>query len=254
MSTGGGNMLYELAQTMAASDGRSAAAALRKLAQAGYTSLDQVHSASDWILLSIPGIGVGRLAAVRQLTRPEWQLPSPQAIKAASRFLSAIQFALRFWSPEALAALIQETTPPPVHDRPHESRLAAELVSKAARKALAHCQGEELVQLLWQTKNGHDALPSVSSSGYSVQVEMKGTGNREEVASNIPERRPCTVRETDHFAFPRQERQEVVRHFRAARERGEVQNKDRWAQTNYNISGRTLLNYEREFPETGRDS
>ena len=40
---------------------------------------------------------------------------------------------------------------------------------------------------------------------------------------------------------------EIVCHFRAARDKGEIHNKEAWARTNHNISGRTLFNYEREL-------
>ena len=112
------NMLYNLAKAVAIDDELSTAAALRKLAQAGYGSLDEVDSASDWILLSIPGLGVGRLGAVRRLTRPDWQPPSPQAIKAMERFLSAARLALRLWPVEALLAVAQGSLPSGVANKP----------------------------------------------------------------------------------------------------------------------------------------
>jgi hypothetical protein len=62
-----------------------------------------------------------------------------------------------------------------------------------------------------------------------------------------------SVGETDsdngHYAFPREERFEIVRRYRAAREAGKVQSKHGWAEANYHISGKTLLTYEREFAE-----
>ena len=88
------NVLYELAQAMATNDGQSAVA-LRKLAQAGYRSLNEVDSASDWMLLSLAGLGVGRLGAVRRMTRLDWPPPSPQAVQAVNRFVSAARPALR---------------------------------------------------------------------------------------------------------------------------------------------------------------
>jgi hypothetical protein len=40
-----------------------------------------------------------------------------------------------------------------------------------------------------------------------------------------------------------------VEHYRDARGKGQIVNKDRWAQTNYRISSKTLLSYEREFQD-----
>lgn len=47
------NMLYRLAQTLAGGGQHFTAAALRKLAQEGYTTLEEVDGTSDWVLLSI---------------------------------------------------------------------------------------------------------------------------------------------------------------------------------------------------------
>lgn len=58
-----------------------------------------------------------------------------------------------------------------------------------------------------------------------------------------------TVSESGHFAWPREKRREIVEQYRDGRQRGEIENKDAWAQANHGITGRTLLNYEREFPE-----
>jgi hypothetical protein len=40
-----------------------------------------------------------------------------------------------------------------------------------------------------------------------------------------------------------------VQQYRAARESGQVVNKDSWAEKNFGISGRTLLRYEREVEQ-----
>lgn len=153
--TGKAHMLYDLAQTIAVSGNHLVATALRKLAQAGYTSLNEVDHASDWTLLSIAGIGVARLRVVRQLTRAGWQPPSPHAVKAAGRYLSAIQFALRFWPQETLVALVAGSTPELPVEGPHEGRWALELFSSALSAALPHCSREELVQVLQTECGGH---------------------------------------------------------------------------------------------------
>jgi hypothetical protein len=85
-----------------------------------------------------------------------------------------------------------------------------------------------------------------------VQTSLQGRLRPDLPASTAFRAAPCQdgqVRETDHFAYPERERRDIVRHYRAARERGEVQNKERWAHSNYSISARTLLSYEHEFPE-----
>jgi hypothetical protein len=58
------------------------------------------------------------------------------------------------------------------------------------------------------------------------------------------------IRDSCHFAYPRSKRMKIVQHYRSARADGEVHNKDQWARRNYQISGRTLFNYESEFPQT----
>lgn len=243
------NVLYELAQSMASDGGLAAAVALRKLAWAGYTNLDEVDSTSDWILLAIRGLGVTRLGAVRRLTRPDWQPPSPNAVRAINRFLSAARLALRFWPAETLASVIlgsQVVLPP---NQPYERRLAVELLSRATHMALNYCRPDELMQIFRAAQNRCGCpdleLPSVSG----VQARPQ-----EHTRPAVPPSTGCTktsrkgsrARETDHFAYPEQERWEIVRHYRAARQRGEVQNKEQWAQIHYNIGARTLLKYEHE--------
>jgi hypothetical protein len=53
--------------------------------------------------------------------------------------------------------------------------------------------------------------------------------------------------DNDHFAHPRHKRMEIVQRYWIARDRREIKNKDAWARSRYQISGKTLLCYEREF-------
>ena len=53
-----------------------------------------------------------------------------------------------------------------------------------------------------------------------------------------------------HFAYPTEKRREIVQHYRQEKLNRNISNKDAWARSNHQISGRTLLNYEKEFPET----
>ena len=250
------NVLYELAQAMATNDGHSAAVALRKLAQAGYGSLDEVDSASDWTLLSIPGLGVGRMGAVRRLTRSDWQPPSPQAVKAVSRFVSAAQVALRFWPLEALASLIRGPAPAKVTGGPVERRLALDIYSQAVHRALSYCPSQELIQILRLARNGRHRRsvrqgPELDS-GTEGQVEgipSEQWGESGMETSRTEPSQDDMPAESDRYAYSPRKRWKIVQHYRAVRDRGLIENKDRWAQSNYNITGRTLLNYEREFPE-----
>jgi hypothetical protein len=249
-----GSVLYELAQNMVRDGDHTLAVALRKLAQMGYASLEQVELSSDWVLLSIPGMGVERLRAVRRLTRAEWQPPSPAALKAADRFVAAARFALRFWSQETLSSLIQCDSLLPGTNPSYESRLAMALFAKSSRLALRHCEPEELVQVirgLSASAQGTMPLELLASAegskasdhecagchGDQIDVPLQVTGARSRSS------------ETDHYAYPRDRRYAIVQHYRAARDRGKVRNKEAWAQEKYGISSRTLLTYEREFPE-----
>ena len=246
------NVLYQLAQTLADGGRHSTAAVLRLLVQAGYTTLGEVDTASDWVLLSIRGIGVRRLTEVRQLTRTDWQPPSAQAIHAANWFLSSVQFALRYWPPETLAALIRGSEPRIVNGAPIEKRLAIDVLSQAARKALHHCQADELVRALQQAGNGQDYLSSAGHrSWYGFAESAEAPAKRQDGAPTpSTDWSSCqhgTGRDNDHFAFSLDKRREIVQQYRAARESGQVINKDSWADKNYGISGRTLLRYEREY-------
>lgn len=253
---GNDNLLYELAQALAASNDHATAIALRKLAQAGYTTLEQVDGISDWILLSIPGVGVKRLGAVRGLTRLDWHPPSPLAIETTGWFLSAAQFALRFWPSATLASVVRGFGKAIPIGRPAEKRLAMDVFSKAACKALCYCGAEELLQLLQLAESGSwpGARPGASAPG-GGQGGKNGRGRASPTSpSRTPSPKGKKPRGSDHYAYSYHERCEIVRHYRAARRNGEVLNKDRWAQAHYNIRGKTLLNYEREFPEMEQDA
>jgi hypothetical protein len=63
---------------------------------------------------------------------------------------------------------------------------------------------------------------------------------------------PVMNLDSGHFAYPPDERREIVEHFRADHRKGKILNKDSWAQSNYMISGKTLRRYEVEFPEQPR--
>lgn len=61
--------------------------------------------------------------------------------------------------------------------------------------------------------------------------------------------RPDTTRDSGHYHFSPQKRKEIVEEYRQARATGNVTNKEAWARNRYGITGKTLLAYEREFPE-----
>ncbi len=250
------NVLYELAQAMATSDGHSAAVALRKLARAGYSNLEEVDKASDWTLLSIPGLGIGRLGAVRRLTRLDWQPPSPQAVKAVSRFVSAAKVARRFWSQETLLSLIQGTAPVMVTGGPVERRLALGTFSQAVHRAASYCSPQELVRILCSAgdtqqpgcvRQDAEFRNGIETQSERTASELLGESDREKSATEP--RQDNLPAESDRYAYSPGKRRKIVEHYRAVRDRGLIENKDQWAQSNYNITGRTLLNYEREFPK-----
>jgi hypothetical protein len=251
----GDNMLNELARTMTASGRHSTAIALRKLAQAGYTSLEQVDNTSDWVLLAIPGIREGRLGEVRRLCRPDWQPPSAQAIRAASWFLSAARLALRHWPPETLASVLRGSGAVPCNGESVDKRLALDILTHAAEHAQRYCKAEELIEAVWQTAGvePHDTdLACASSTITTERVEVPET-RWGEIQSPVPAfTAPLdgdTDQESDHFAHPRSKRIEIVQKYWLAREKREIQNKDAWARSHYQITGKTLLSYEREFQE-----
>jgi hypothetical protein len=249
------NALYQLAQTLAGGGRHSTATVLRLLAQAGYHTLEQVDRVSDWALLSIRGIGVGRLAEVRRLTRPDWQPPSPQAIQAANWFLSAGRFALRYWPPETLASLIRGSAPSVADVGPIDKRLAIDVFSHAVHQALRHCEAEELIQALRQAggRSGECACQIREvGSGPAIAFEKSVNNETSPPAYELPTTPPngdSAIGDSDRFAHPRHKRLQIVRDYWAARESGLVQNKDSWARSRYHISSKTLLSYEREFPD-----
>ena len=254
--THGKNLLYELAQTLAAGNDHSTAIALRKLVQAGYTTLQQVDGVPDWILLSIPGIGVKRLGAVRRLTSPDWQPPSPRSIQAANWYLSAARFALHYWLPDTLASFIRGSAPAVASQGRGEKRLALDVFLQATSRAQSYCPPQELIEMLRLARNGHHP----GCAGQDPELHH-GSAARVEPSPDEQQRESGTeasraeldwddaAAESDRYAYSPRKRREIVQHYRAVRDSGLIENKDRWAHSNYNITGRTLLNYEREFPE-----
>ena len=70
------------------------------------------------------------------------------------------------------------------------------------------------------------------------------------VDESTKERTPATQpKDSGHYAYPSGARKEIVERYREAQARGQVQNKEAWAQTKYQITRQTLLKYEKEFPE-----
>jgi len=246
------NLLQELAHSLAAGGDHSTAIALRSLAQAGYGTLEEVDHTPDLVLLSLRGIGTRRLGAVRRLTRPSWSPPSQAAIEAVAWFLGAARFAALFFSPGALSSAIlnpsaRETIPATV-----DQRLAMDAFSQAARRAAAYCTGDELIQLLEHAWHERDAKCHLSrlSRHLSSPAPTGGLEHASSARAQLATAKEAeTDQETDHFAYRQQQRLDIVNHYRAARNNGKVENKDSWARCQYGITGRTLLNYEREFPE-----
>ncbi|MBN1810633.1 MAG: hypothetical protein JXA14_02235 [Anaerolineae bacterium] len=256
----GDGLLCELARTMDSRQDYVMAIALRKLARAGYTTLGEVDAASDLVLLATPEIGLRRLEMVRRLVRPDWQPPPPKVTTAAERFLTAARFALSFWPADTLESVLRGSSPLPTCDRPVEKRLAVELFSVACRKALRHCALEELAEALQQAGRfveggSHpNAQTTSSAQGQLAQATQRQGQASRPVCSNPRRRRRIPVEDSDRYAFSRERRLEIVESYRAARARGEVANKDHWARSHFSISAKTLVRYEREFPESNAEA
>ncbi len=250
------NPLYKLARIMSAGGHNSTATALRLLAHAGYSSLDQVDSTSNWVLLSVPGIGTRRLAEVRRLTMPDWIPPSLQAIQAVHWFLSAAEFALRYWSLDTLISLLRGCAPTKDTEGSPEKQLVLDVFSQATSRALGYCPSHELIRILELTRTGHhpSCAPQDPGPCHSREVQIEENPNEQHGESRTDTSRAEAsqddiLAESDRYAYSPRKRREIVEHYRAVRDTGLIEHKDHWAQSNYNITGRTLLNYEREFPE-----
>lgn len=142
------NLLYELAMALPYEERHLAAMALRCLARHGYTSLTEIELATDWELLTVNGIGLGRLAALRRLIQPDWQLPSRQARRTARCLLSAAQLALHFWSVDDLEAALTGAVPPGTENAPLETRLSMAAFTGAAREASHHHEPDALRRIV----------------------------------------------------------------------------------------------------------
>ena len=246
------NLLYELSMTLAASGDHTTAIALRKLAQEGYTTLEQVDAAPDWNLLAIPRMGVKRMMAVRRLTRLAWRPPSPHVIEVANWFLSAARLALRLWPVATVESVIRGSERPSSRGGPVEKQIAMDSFALATQKAQLYCDVEELVQVLRHAGGSPDLFtglnprPFRSLSLHDTERQLPRDRPPSVPAAEASQTDECAA-ESAHYAFPRHKRCEIVEDYLHAREEGLVTRKDGWAWMHHNISGRTLSRYEREY-------
>jgi hypothetical protein len=177
-------------------------------------------------------------------------------MQAANWYLSAAQFALRYWSSDTLASFIHGPAPAVATQGRGERRLALDVFLQATSRAQGYCPPQELVEMLRLASNGHH--PGCASQDpdldhdSGVHVEPRADEQQRESGTETSRAElgwDNTAAESDRYAYSPRQRREIVQHYRAVRASGLIENKDRWAHSNYNITGRTLLNYEREFPE-----
>lgn len=98
------------------------------------------------------------------------------------------------------------------------------------------------------------ATPKKSEAAEAAEVKessengSRGSKDEATAADTLPivKKEP---KDSGHFAHGPSKRLEIVRQYRREREARLVENKDRWAQFHHSITGKTLLSYEREFPE-----
>jgi hypothetical protein len=69
----------------------------------------------------------------------------------------------------------------------------------------------------------------------------------EKIRPFLPKAKP-PPQDSGHYHYPAEQRKKIVAEYREAKAKGEARNKDTWARVNYMISGRTLYNYQEEFP------
>jgi hypothetical protein len=67
--------------------------------------------------------------------------------------------------------------------------------------------------------------------------------------AEAPQEAEATHRDSGHYKYGPEDRRRIVEEYRKVRREGRALNKQAWAHSKYDISGKTLLSYEREFPE-----
>lgn len=112
---------------------------------------------------------------------------------------------------------------------------------------------EVIVRQLFQKQCRHDPILRESLAAATAEepdgktVDTKAVGDRQ--ASDwqeVPDQKPSM--DSDHYAYPsRAKRREIVERYREKKKKNQIRNKNAWAQVNYGISGKTLLNYEKEY-------
>lgn len=90
---------------------------------------------------------------------------------------------------------------------------------------------------------------STAESIEDSRNDFNDSPNGSTAADSLPTILKKTSKNSGHYAYSPNKRREIVEEYRKARDAHQITNKGAWAQSNHGISSRTLLNYEREFPE-----
>ena len=122
----------------------------------------------------------------------------------------------------------------------------------ATQKARLHAGVEELIRVVRHSTGCADLSPSLNPrpfrglrlSDAEVQLPQGSVSHAPGAEASEPDENGT---ESAHYAFPRQRRRQIVEDYLQAREARLVTNKDQWAWTRHNISGRTLSRYEHEY-------
>jgi len=102
--------------------------------------------------------------------------------------------------------------------------------------------------------------PSVPDMGKNIPGEfVLNTPEMEElpddaeaakaVIENVDRVTKHLKRESGHYAYPEEQRRELVEKYRDDNKRGRVANKEAWAQSHAGVSATAFSTWENEFPE-----
>ena len=82
-----------------------------------------------------------------------------------------------------------------------------------------------------------------------IEEHLEDAETAKRVIDNVDRAAKYLKRDSDHYAYPEEQRRELVEKYREDKKHGRVANKQAWVQSHARLDVRTFLNWENEFPE-----
>ena len=95
----------------------------------------------------------------------------------------------------------------------------------------------------------HSVVGSFVQSTPEIEELINDAEAAKAVIENVDRAAKYLKRDSDHYAYPEEQRRELVEKYREAKKAGRITNKKTWIEHKAMVNVRTFLNWEKEFPE-----